>query len=523
MRRTVLFLAIAVSCHMGAQTVKEAFNHDTSPALTSIPVEAAEDPIEARRILHKVLQIPFPRALPGAPRAAAEAPAAAVQAPLKLAPISTPFNGIGPELKYKVKHAPPDTTGAAGTKQYVQWVNEAFAVFDKQTEKPVLGPLDGRVIWTNFNGICADTNDGDPIVLFDRMAKRWVLTQFSVNAGGNIFAQCVAVSLTDDATGAYHRYEFRYDDMNDYPKVAVWSDAYYVTYNMFRRKRVFLGAKVCALEREKMLAGAQARMVCFDVPNLGGLLPSDADSTPPPGMPNHLVNFGSDSLNVWQFHADWTGNASGSKLTRLPAIDVLRFDAPCPIDNLGNISACIPQGASTQPDQKLDAVGDRLMYRLAYRRLAGRDALTVNHTVKTGSGTGIRLYDLTIQNNGVTVKRQQTFAPDGRFRWIGSAAMDKQGNLLIGYTAAGVDLFPSIRIAGSAAAETAVHDERTLVAGTAAQVSATDPVDRWGDYTTMTIDPTDDCTFWYTAQIQTVENTFNWTTRIGHVKFDQCQ
>lgn len=521
MRRTILLLILAIACPLSAQTVESAVRHDTSPPLSSIVVEVPDEPFDARRTEHRVRPIPFPSAVAGVQRAAAEAPTAPVQAPLNLTAMAPPFAGIGPELNYKIKHAPPDTTGAAGTTQYVQWVNEAFAVFDKQTGKPVLGPLDGRVIWSGFGGVCSDTNDGDPIVLFDRDAKKWVLSQFSVHGGGTTFSQCVAVSVSDDATGRYNRYEFQYADFNDYPKFGVWPDGYYVTYNMFRQ-RSFLGAKACTFERSKMLNGDAARMVCFDLNGFGGVLPSDADSTPPAGMPNHLVNFGLDSLNVWAFHVDWN-TPLASRLTKLPVVNVLRFDAPCPLDATGLPSDCIPQGPSTQPDQKLDALGDRLMYRLAYRRIAGRDTLIVNHTVKTGSGSGLRLYDLTIQNSGVSVTKQQTFAPDGRFRWMGSAAMDKKGDVLIGYTTAGVDLFPSIRFAGYAAGDTAVHDERTMAAGTAAQVSAIDPLDRWGDYSTMTMDPTDDCTFWYTAQVQTVEGTFNWSTRIGHVKFAQCQ
>jgi len=533
MRTAIGFLLLSAAFPLSAQTLTNAVRHDTSPPISSILVEVPDEPFEARRTEHRVRPIPFPTAAPGARRAATEAPAAPIQAPLDLAPMRAPFLGIGPEIGYKVKHAPPDTTGAPGTTQYVQWVNEAFAVFDKATGKPVVdsatgrpvlkpgGVRDGRVIWSGFGGVCEDTNDGDPIVLFDRMRNRWVLSQFAVHGGGRTFSQCVAISLTDDATGRYHRYEFQYNDFNDYPKFGVWPDAYYVTYNMFRG-RAFLGAKACALERAAMLNGDPARMICFDLNGFGGVLPSDADSTPPAAMPNHLVNFGVDTLNVWKFHVDWSTPAS-STLTKLGPIDVTRFDPPCPLGADGLPSACIPQGPSTQPDQKLDALGDRLMYRLAYRRVEGRDALVVNHTVKTGTGTGMRVYDLTINNAGVSVARQQTYAPDGRFRWMGSVAMDKRGDLLIGYTASGVDLFPSIRFAGNAAGETAIHDEHTMVAGAAAQVSATDPLERWGDYSTLTIDPTDDCTFWYTAQVETAEGTFNWSTRIGSVKFASCR
>ena len=525
MRRMILLLISFAVFSASAQTVKEATRHDTSPAISSIQVEAADEPISPRHTEHRVRPIPFPT-LPGnVPRAAAEAPKPPVQGPLDLAPMAAPFIGIGPEkpLQYKITHAPPDTTGAAGTTQYVQWVNEAFAVFNKQTGVPILGPLDGRAIWTKFGGVCEETNDGDPIVLFDRMAKRWVMSQFSVRGGGGKFSQCVAISVDDDATGKYHRYEFQYDDFNDYPKFGVWPDGYYVTYNMFRGK-VFLGAKACAFERPKMLNGDGARMICFDLNGFGGVLPSDADSTPPTGLPNHFVNFGSDSLNVWQMRVDWTAMPATATLTKLPVVSVSRFDAPCPLDPVtGFATSCIPQGPSTQPDQKLDALGDRLMYRLAYRRIGERNALIVNHTIKSKTGgVALRLYDLTINGNNLSVARQQTFEPDARFRWMGSAAMDKQGNVLIGYTAAGVDLFPSTRFAGYAAGEPAIHDERTMVAGMAAQVDANDPLDRWGDYSTMTIDPTDDCTFWYTAQVQTVEGTFNWSTRIGHMKFNQC-
>ncbi|HVG21353.1 MAG TPA: hypothetical protein VNI02_20095, partial [Blastocatellia bacterium] len=349
----------------------------------------------------------------------------------------TNFDGVGIP-NYGVNAAPPDTNGAVGATQYVQWVNEAFAVFDKATGTMLPGyPKNGNTLWAGFGGPCETSNDGDPIVQYDKIANRWVLTQFAVSS--TPYRQCVAVSTTPDAGGTYNRYEFSYGtDFNDYPKVGVWPDGYYITYNIFANGATFKGAKVCAFDRAKMLAGQPATQQCFQLStSFGGLLPSDLDGAsatlggpgstsstglPPAGSPNYLLNFGSNSLNVWKFHVDWTTPAN-TTLTGPTNIPVNAFTRSC------NGGACIPQPGTSQ---LLDSLADRLMYRLAYRNFGGFASIVVNHTVQVGTTrknitSGLRWYELRVTNGNVSVNQQGTYSPNSNFRWMGSMAMDKKG------------------------------------------------------------------------------------------------
>ncbi|HKQ53568.1 MAG TPA: hypothetical protein VJT74_14425, partial [Pyrinomonadaceae bacterium] len=370
------------------------------------------------------------------------------------------FEGIGEGLPgYNVNVAPPDTTGDVGgptanpqspTGQYVQWVNLSFAVFDKATGAMIYGPAAGNTLWAGFGGPCQTENDGDPLVQYDQLAQRWVLSQFAVTS--QPYRQCVAVSQTSDATGAYYRYEFLYgNQLNDYGKLGVWPDAYYITYNMFPNGGSFGGSWACALDRNRMLAGLSATQQCFNLGvAFGSVLPSDVDGpTPPPvGAPNFLLNDGTNALNFWRFHVDWVTPAN-TTLTGPVSIPVAAFSHPCPTTTRG---ACVPQPSTSQ---KLESLADRLMYRLAYRNFVTHESLVVNQAVNVGTNkkntrTGIRWYELRNPTSGTpTVFQQSTYAPGTTdWRWIGSAAMDKQGNLAVGYSISNTStLRPTIRFA----------------------------------------------------------------------------
>jgi hypothetical protein len=436
------------------------------------------------------------------------------------------FEGIGEGLpNYNVNVAPPDTTGDVGATQYVQWVNLSFAVFNKSTGAMIYGPAAGNTLWAGFGGPCQTDNDGDPIVQYDQLAQRWVLTQFAVSS--TPYRQCVAVSTTPDATGSYNRYEFLYgNDVNDYPKLGVWPDAYYITYNMFINGSTFGGSKVCALDRNAMLAGLPATQQCFQLStSVGSVLPSDVDGlTPPPvGSPNYMLTDGTNSLLLWKFHVDWVTPAN-TTLTGPTTIPVAAFSHPCPTTSRG---ACVPQPGTSQ---KLESLADRLMYRLAYRNFTTHESLVVNQAVKTGTSkqnlaTGIRWYEL--RNPGAatpTVFQQSTYAPDtGNWRWIGSAAMDKQGNLAIGYSISNSSsIRPTIRFAARSASDplNTLSTESTIFNGTGSQ---THSLARWGDYSTLSLDPVDDCTMWYTNEYLAVNGTYNWHTRISSFKLGTCQ
>ena len=435
------------------------------------------------------------------------------------------FNGMGagfsgPAGAFTVQAAPPDTTGAVGASQFVQWVNSSLTVFDKSTGAPVYGPVKGNTLFSGFGGACQTSNDGDPVVLYDKLANRWVLMQFAVPTGGPYY-QCIAVSKTSDATGGYDRYAFQYTGFNDYPKAGVWPDAYYVTYNMFT-PNTFGGAEVCAMDRAKMLAGQAATQQCFKLStSYGGLLPADLDGSiaPVSGTPNFVMNLGTNQLNLWKFHVDWSTPAN-STFTGPTAIPVTAFNAAC------GGGTCVPQGGTKK---LLDSLADRLMYRLAYRKFAdGHEALVVNHAVKVGS-TSRSSYSATrwyeIRNPSATtpaVYQQSTYAPDATSRWMGSVAMDKVGNLALGYSASSGSIKPALRYATRLAGDTVntLSNETTIIQGGGAQ---TGTYSRWGDYSHMSIDPVDDCTFWYTSEYLKADGTWNWSTRIASFKINGCQ
>ncbi len=434
------------------------------------------------------------------------------------------FAGVGNgDYGFSVQYAPPDTNGAVGATQYVQWVNTYFAVFDKTSGKIVSGfPKAGNAIWQGFGGGCETNNDGDPIVQYDKAANRWILTQFSVST--TPYLQCVAVSATSDATGPYYRYAFSYGNtqFNDYPKLGVWPDGYYVTYNIFNNGSSFAGAKVCALDRASMLNGNAATQQCFQLSSsYASLLPSDLDgSTPPPsGSPNFLVNFGSNSLRLWKFHVDWA-SPGNSTFVGPTTIQVAPFVVAC---NGGG--ACIPQ---PHTKQKLDSLADRLMYRLAYRNFVDHESLVVNHSVAVGATkksqiTSVRWYELRNPSGIPVVYQQGTLGvSDGTHRWMGSIAMDKKGNMALGYSASSSSVNPAIRYTGRLATDplNTMQIESVIMAGSGSQLVN---LNRWGDYSAMTIDPLDDCTFWYTNEYLKRNGTFNWSTWITSFKFPGCQ
>jgi hypothetical protein len=430
------------------------------------------------------------------------------------------FDGVGVGLgTFQPSGAPPDTNGAVGATQYVQWVNTAFAIFNKTTGAKLYGPASGSSLWQGFGGPCEAKNDGDPIALYDKLAQRWLMTQFAVS-GGPPFYQCVAVSTTPDATGSYRRFAYAFPDFNDYPKAGVWPDAYMITFNMFDAAGTsFLGAKVCAFDRNRMItaSGTPAPMQCFALgPNYGGLLPADLDGTkaPPAGAPNIIFGFDDATLaavNLWRFRVNWT-TPSSSSLTGPVKVAVPAFTEAC------GGGTCIPQAGTTQ---KLDSLADRAMYRLAYRNFGDHESLVVNHSVNVAGHSGIRWYEIRNPAGTPVLYQRGTFSQDANHRWMGSVAMDRNGNMLMGYSVSGSGIHPAIRYTGRLAADArhTMQAETTMFAGTGSQTAS---LSRWGDYAAMTVDPSDDCTFWFTTEDLKANGTYNWSTRIGSFKFASC-
>ena len=335
--------------------------------------------------------------------------------------------------------------------------------------------------------------------------------------GGSVNYECVAVSTSSDATGSYYRYAFSTGtNLGDYPKYGVWADAYYASANIFQNDGTgaFIGAEACAYNRSAMLAGSSATSVCFQRGTSDwSLLPADIDglNPPPSGEPNFYLELGgSSSLNLYKFHVNFT-NPSQSTFTGPTSISVASYSDACG----GNPGNCVPQpGTSTE----LEALGDRLLFRLAYRNLNGVESLVTNHSITSGSSVGVRWYEILNPNTTPVLSQQGTFAPDSNYRWMGSIASDQASDLALGYSVSGSSLYPSIRYTGRMPGDPAgtMEAENSVVTGSYSQTNAT----RWGDYSSMSVDPSDDCTFWYTSMYGAASGW--WTTHIASFKFDSC-
>jgi hypothetical protein len=434
---------------------------------------------------------------------------------------------------------PPDTNGDVGPNHFVQWVNLSFAVYSKgtSTTPPALlyGPAPANTLWTGFGGPCETRNDGDPIVRYDHLADRWMMSQLAVPNSffGLLFGpfyECIAVSATPDPLGAYHRYQFSFDKLNDYPKMGVWPDGYYMSMNQFTSFSLqYAGQGVVAFDRDKMLAGLPATAIYYDLAavdiNLGGMLPADLDGPgPPAGSPAYFVQVDDDAwgaepdqLQLWKFQTDWA-NPALSSFTRAAELPTEPFDS----DMCSYARNCIPQPGTTS---KVDAMTDRLMYRLQYRNFGSHESLVVNHTVDADATdhAGVRWYEIRNPGTAPVIHQQGTYAPDTDHRWMASAAMDKAGNMALGFSVSGSVTFPSIRYTGRLANDPLnlmTLGEADLIVGSGSQLHASG---RWGDYSSLVVDPVDDCTFWYTQEYYAATSEAGWQTRIGSFSLPNCE
>ena len=422
---------------------------------------------------------------------------------------------------FAIVGVPPDTNMAVGPNHIVQSVNGGFVVFDK-TGHQVLAPVDDSTFW---GGTTCDQLGGfsDPVVQYDRAADRWLLSEVAIPLLPGLFgqyAQCLAVSTTNDPTGSYNIWAYGFGtNINDYPKIGVWPDAYYITWNIFDSGGNFVGPEACAWDKKAAVNGvAKPGLVCFKLGNsLASLLPSDWDgaTAPPAGSPNFLMDIDPDlvTLNLWKFHVDFvtTGNSTFTGPTSLAGL--APFTSPCP-----TTQDCLPQPGTTQ---MLDALGDRLMYRLAYRNFGDHESLVANHSVVTGGGNvGVRWYEVRSPNGTPTIYQQGTYAPDSDNRWMASIAQDQVGNIAVGYSVASSATLPSIRYTGWEVgnAPGTLQPENVMIAGGGVQTS----YNRWGDYSAMRPDPVDGCTMWYTTEYYQTTQAGLWYTRIGSFKFPSC-
>jgi hypothetical protein len=525
---------------------------DISPALRNLPV--AKKPLAAP---YKLLEIRPERGptVPyrghsgdGALQTSSQVSAAGAS-PLAIPTTSANFEGLSNQDNFNVfgfRVNPPDPNGEVGPNHYVEMINLVFAVYDKQGNR-LLGPIDTGTLWAGFAiPDCTDPS-GDPVVLYDQLEDRWLLTQFTTR--GPIFYNCVAISQTGDPTGAYFRYAFSAGEFfPDYPKYGVWTNSYLLTSRDFGPTTEY-GISVYALEKNKMINGLpNARAVHFfldsavvPIYQIGdGLLPADIDGTRRPinGAPAPIVGtmddggpYGApfDALNVYELSVQWNANPTAS-LNLVSQLSVASFDSifPCSPGSRD----CLPQPGIRNRQQYLDILSyrQRPTFRLAYRNFGTYESLVTNQSVEARRAiAGVRWYEIRRTGGTYSVYQQGTFAPnDGVHRWMGSVAMDKKGDIALGYSVVnGTTVYPGIRYTGRLSGDPLGQmtlGEGTIINGSGVQLTTNS---RWGDYTDITVDPTDDCTFWYVNEYYTLagqqSSLAGWQTRIASFKLPGCQ
>ena len=501
---------------------------------------------------------------------ALQGPAGSTLAPsVSIASPSLTFEGMSNQDNFNIfggRVNPPDTIGDVGPNNYVQMINLVYAIYDKAGNL-LLGPVDTGTLWAGFAVVDCTDPSGDPVVVYDQLEDRWLLSQFTTRGLDDPslpFYNCVAISVTGDPTGAYYRYAFITQPdpesppggtfFPDYPKYGVWKKSYVLTTRDFGFTNGY-GISVYALEKNKMIAGnPNARAVQFFLQAFDqngdpviplelvgdGLLPADIDGKKQPkedaaipivGTQDDGAGYGAtfDAVNIWDLKIHWQATPVAS-LTLAAQLPTAAFDSiyPCAPTSRD----CLPQPGITNPAQFLDILSyrQRPTWRLAYRNFNTYESLVTNQAVEAAPGVaGVRWYE--IRRNGAgtySLAQQGTYAPgDGVHRWMGSIAQDKNGNMALGYSVVnGVDVFPGIRYTGRLAGDalgTMTLGEGTVINGTGVQTTTNS---RWGDYTSMNIDPSDDCTFWYTNEYYTLAgqgtSTAGWQTRIAIVKLPGC-
>ena len=473
---------------------------------------------------------------------------------------------------------PSDNSLAVGPNHIVQTVNSRMAIFDK-TGKVLYGAVPTNTVFHGFGGACEASNNGDAVVRYDQLAGRWLVVMPTFRrapvrpdqpgvweSGAAVhlsppgvtgqpgpaaplfvppparetdargtgapatrpppeegpYSMCYAISTSSDPMGSYHRYEFLRPLFPDYPRPAVWPDGYYVPTSTGDD---VIQKHACVVDRAAMLRGEPATEQCVVVADVNFLNNADLDgqTLPPAGAPNIVMatggmqlrgDFEDDGIYVWRFHVDWEDPAR-TTLAGPDKIDVAPYHYLCD----GQLTNCVRQPGT---DRHLDAQGDKIMARLVYRNVNGREAVVAVHSVATAAGAGgVRWYEFDVAGDRTVRLRQQgTYAPDGSYRWMASPAMDAKGNIGIGYSFGGTPHYPGQRFAGRLADDPLGQltlSEATLVQGEGSQANTL----RWEDYTQTAVDPSDDCTIWYVGDYLKA-GAESYSTRIGAFKFPGC-
>lgn len=468
---------------------------------------------------------------------------------------------------------PSDNSLAVGPNHIIQTVNSMTAIFTKKGKmfdssgRVLYGPVRTANFFRGFGGPCERINNGDAVVRYDQLADRWLIVMptfrkaplrndslivklpqpgaavplyqppyvppdTSRTAGARqargrdttgSFCMCYAISTSADPFGSYYRYEFKRDLFPDYPRPTVWPDGYYTTTSTgdeVTERHAYV------VDRSKMLKGEDATEQSFIIKDVNFIINADLDGKqlPPPGAPSIMMAtggwqlkkiFDDDGIYVWKYHVDWQ-DPSKTKLEGPEKIQV----APYHYLSDGQLTKSVPQPGT---EQRLDAQGDKLMARLVYRRMGDRQSIVAVHSVNTmAGGGGVRWYEFRINETGnVNLFQQGTYAPEGNYRWMASPAIDKKGNIGIGYSFGGPNDFPGQRFAGRLSKDkpgVLTLDETILIKGEASQTNTL----RWEDYTQTAIDPSDDCTIWYVGDYLK-KDAKNYSSRIGAFRMKGCK
>ena len=427
--------------------------------------------------------------------------------------------GISFDAIAKTGWIPPDNSLAVGPSHIGAIVNTDFAVYSKNGTL-LSGPTNIPTIFAAIGGLCGTKYVVDPIVLYDRPADRWVIAGIGLDYVSS-YGECVAVSTTNDPSGAYSLYFYSFGGtLPDYDKLSTWAtasnSAYLVTYNLNGGQ-----AELCGFDRAKMLAGnSTAAQLCQVAPATeSSYLPSDMDgpTTPVDGTPGLFLTWQNNSPGQLYLRKLTLNFATGkATLSNPTTINVANDNLSCG----SGFGTCVPQPGTSQ---LLDTLGDRLMYRFAIRHFADHDRAVVSHAVENGSQVAVRWYELYDPAGTVTLNQQGTFAPDTTYRWMSSIAEDQSGDIALGYSASSTSVHPAVRFTGRVPGDPAgsMESEASIIEGAGSQTGGT-YANRWGDYSAMQVDPTDDCTFWYVNEYEQASGYENWTTRIASFIFPNC-
>jgi len=419
-----------------------------------------------------------------------------------------------------------DAIGAVGQTQYVQLVNNQYTIYDKTSGSAVLGPIAENKLWSTFGGSCQTSNNGDGTVNYDQAANVWVFSHRAVPTGGP-YLNCVAVSTSPDATGTYYLYAFALtNEFPDKPKLGVWPDGYYLSQDLEDpTTKDFVRSQACAMQRSAMIAGTYANTVCFQ----GSIsLPTfvttswDGQTPPPTGevaffwQLDQRPNVGRNNLNAFQFHSDFTTLANNT------FTGPVSIALPAYTDTCDNLKPCVPQPGTTTVVQ---GWGDRMMYRITYRNFGTYESVVMAHSVTQGTGTSghgaIRWYEFRTPLTPV-IYQSQTYSPDKTtYRWVPSIAQDQYADIAVGYSVSSSTVYPGLSYAGRVATDkiNTLETEVPLVVGGGSQTGTNQ---NWSSYTSMTVDPVDDCTFWYTGQYYKTGSLEGWSTILASFRFPSC-